>query len=93
DYIICDTPPVSLVTDAAILSEYCDGVLLVVRQKYATFQQVKRAKQNLQNVHAQILGCVLNQYDVSKNVRESAGSAYYHYQYGDTKLASDGMMQ
>ena len=78
DYVICDTPPVSVVTDAAILSQYNAGVILVVRQKYATFKQ---AKQNLENVHADILGCVLNQYDVSKNVKETKQSSYYYYNY------------
>lgn len=81
DYVICDTPPVSVVTDAAILSQYNAGVILVVRQKYATFKQVKKAKQNLENVHADILGCVLNQYDVSKNVKETKQSSYYYYNY------------
>lgn len=81
DYVICDTPPVSVVTDAAILSQYNAGVILVVRQKYATFKQAKKAKQNLENVHADILGCVLNQYDVSKNVKETKQSNYYYYNY------------
>ena len=81
DYEICDTPPVSVVTDAAILSQYNAGVILVVRQKYATFKQAKKAKQNLENVHADILGCVLNQYDVSKNVKETKQSSYYYYNY------------
>ena len=81
DYVICDTPPVSVVTDAAILSQYNAGVILVVRQKYATCKQAKKAKQNLENVHADILGCVLNQYDVSKNVKETKQSSYYYYNY------------
>ncbi len=81
DYVICDTPPVSVVTDAAILSQYNAGVILVVRQKYATFKQAKKAKQNLENVHADILGCVLNQYDVSENVKETKQSSYYYYNY------------
>lgn len=81
DYVICDTPPVSVVTDAAILSQYNAGVILVVRQKYSTFKQAKKAKQNLENVHADILGCVLNQYDVSKNVKETKQSSYYYYNY------------
>lgn len=34
EYIIFDTPPVSVVTDAAVLSQYADGVILVVRQNY-----------------------------------------------------------
>lgn len=63
DYIICDTPPISLVTDAAVLSQACDGVVLVVRQNYSTREQVKQAKQQLDAVQATIIGTVLNACD------------------------------
>ena len=81
DYIICDTPPVSFVTDAAVLSRYCDGVLLVIRQKYATFDQVAVAKKNLESVGANIIGTVLNQYDAEQDGTEKRGYSTHYYQY------------
>lgn len=79
DFMIFDTPPVSVVTDAAVLSRYVDGVLLVVRQNYAALEQVQLAKRNLEQVHAKILGAVLNQFD-AKSADQDSGY-YYSYQY------------
>ena len=85
DYIICDTPPVSLVTDAAALSRFCDGVILVVRQKNATRDQVWAAMRNLEAVQANVIGTILSCYDTSDDTR--AASYYYggYYRYGVTE--------
>lgn len=82
DYIICDTPPVSVVTDAAALSRFCDGVILVVRQKFSSREQVWMAKRNLDAVEANLIGTILSCYDMSDNVQSS--KMYYrgYYQYG-----------
>ena len=81
DYIICDAPPVGVVTDAAELSPLCDGVLFVIKQKFANKNQVHSALQNLQKVNAKILGTVLNQYDISKDAVTGYGH-YRNYGYG-----------
>ena len=80
DFVICDTPPVGLVTDAAALSSQCDGVLFVVRQKMAKKNQVMGAVHKLQSVNAKILGVVMNQFDM-KDVPERQYS--YYKGYGD----------
>ena len=81
DYVICDTPPVGVVTDAALLSRCFDGVLFVIRQNYTTRNEVHAAKQNLDRVHAKIIGSVLNQYDISMD-KGRRGSYGYYYGYG-----------
>lgn len=84
DYVICDTPPVSLVTDAVVLSQHCDGTLLVVKQNYASFDEVKKTKRSLENVNTDIIGCILNQYDISDDVKNSQYSgSYYQYEYSN----------
>ena len=82
DYIICDTPPVSVVTDAAALSQFCDGVILVVRQKVSTRDQVWAAKRNLDAVQANVIGTILSCYDMSNDTQ--AVNPYYggYYRYG-----------
>ena len=77
DYIICDAPPVGVITDAAALSPLCDGVLYVVRQKFANRNQVRSAIKSLQAVNAKILGTVLTQYEIPKKPHKS-----YNYKYG-----------
>ena len=83
DYIICDTPPVNIVTDAAALSQFCDGVMLVVRQKTATREQVWEAKRRLEAVRANIIGSVLTCYDISQDTQlmNSYYNGYHYYGY------------
>ena len=78
DYIILDTPPCAVVTDAAVLSQYTDGVLLVVKQNHSTFDEAAAAKRNLETVNANILGVVLNDFDVRRTTRDNG----YYYSYG-----------
>ena len=87
DYIICDTPPVSIVTDAAALSQFCDGVILVVRQKASTRDQVKRAKRNLDAVQANVIGTILSCYNISDDTQLANPyyGGYYRYSAYDDK--------
>ena len=79
DYILFDTPPVGVITDAAALSPLCDGVVYVVRHSYASKKQVHTAMKKLQMVDANIFGTILTQYEVPK---PSRGYGYYHKKYG-----------
>jgi len=73
DRIIFDTPPVSAVTDAAVLAPRVDGVILVIRSGVTPRQLVENALTKLRAVNAHIYGAVLNGVETS---RES----YYYYQ-------------
>lgn len=46
DYIIIDTAPVGLLSDAYILSEYCDATLYVVRHKHTRKISIQRLDEN-----------------------------------------------
>lgn len=73
DYVILDAPPVLAVTDAQILSNMADGVLLVVRADYTKKETVNNAINSLKKVNANIIGTVLNRADTKKN------DYYYYY--------------
>lgn len=60
DYILVDTPPVNVVSDACIVANLLDGVLLLTRQGSSKRDGVKRAVANLQLTGAKLLGFVLN---------------------------------
>ncbi len=79
DYIICDTAPTAIVTDAVALSQNCDGVVFVIRQNYATVEQVREAISRLDNVNAKILGTVLNDYNAAEDSTSYYGQYYYYY--------------
>jgi capsular exopolysaccharide synthesis family protein len=79
DYIIIDTPPIIMVTDAQILSKYADGCLLVVALAEADKNAAIKAKELLEKVDAKILGVVLNKLDTK---RKGYYGHYYNYYYG-----------
>lgn len=72
--IILDSPPVGMVTDAAVLSTIADGTILVCAVGQAEIEASKTAKSLLEKVNANILGVVLNKVPVDK-------SGYYRYNY------------
>jgi len=82
DVILFDSPPVIAVTDAAVLSSIMDGVLLVIRSGKTQREAVARAFNLLDNVHARILGALLNDVDVSNMYGSYYYYYYYHYYYG-----------
>ncbi len=74
DVIVIDTPPVLAVTDAQILANLADGVVLVVSSGKTERDSAKKAKELLESAKAKILGVVLN----NKKAEES----HYYYYYG-----------
>lgn len=60
DYILIDLPPINVVTDAAVISKYVDGVLMVVRQNYDKKHTLDEALRFLKYAEARVIGFVLN---------------------------------
>ena len=85
DYVIVDTPPVSVVTDAAILGGIVDGAFLVIRSDFAPLEMVQLAKKKLEDVHVRIYGVILSRYNARKTGRQSG----YYYSYNDYSYSYD----
>lgn len=82
DYIIFDTPPINLVTDAAIISRLANGVIVVARQFVTEKKLLAAAIEKLEFVEAKILGIVLNDVSTSKGgygKYKRYGGYYGHY--------------
>jgi capsular exopolysaccharide synthesis family protein len=60
DVLIIDSPPLRVVTDAAILSAFVDGTLMVIDAGKSRRPAVRLGREALNRVNAQILGVVLN---------------------------------
>ncbi|CAM4143133.1 CpsD/CapB family tyrosine-protein kinase [Bacillus luti] len=60
DIVLIDTPPVLAVTDAQILANKCDGIILVVRSEKTEKDKIVKTKQILDKASGKILGVVLN---------------------------------
>lgn len=60
DFIIIDTPPLTLETDALILGKMADGVLMVARPEWVDIGSVMIAKGALSQSNQTVLGLVVN---------------------------------
>jgi len=60
DYVLFDAPPLLAVTDAAILAARLDATLLVLKAGKTSREDAREAKDQLDRVHANLLGAVLN---------------------------------
>ena len=69
-----DSPPTTALSDAAILSTQCDGVLLVLDSGRTRREVAKRAVEALRRVNARVVGVLLNR-------MPTRGPGYYYYYY------------
>lgn len=76
DYIIFDTPPVGVVTDAVIMSSLFTGMVFVVRAGKTHQDQLHSALNQLKFAGANILGFVLNGVNAKGTRRYSAYRTY-----------------
>jgi polysaccharide biosynthesis transport protein len=79
DFIILDTSPVGVVTDAQILSQVVDGSILVISSGESQLEATIKAKGLLKAVNARILGVALNK------LKQSHSNKYYNGYYGEEK--------
>lgn len=81
DYVLVDSPPALIVTDAVVLGEAVDGMLLVVRAGLCRARDAAAVFELYGQVGAKVLGVILN------GVRRRGGG--YGYGYGRNHPAND----
>ncbi len=79
DYIVLDTPPVSMFTDAVVLGSQADAVLLVARSGSTTRYALRHACDLMQRAGVNLTGVVLHGID-----RRYESSYCHRYGYGHT---------
>ena len=79
DLILCDSPPVMAVGDAAALAAQCDGVVLVIQIGKTAHDILRRVVDQIDAVKGRILGVLLNRADGRLNTYYRANEAYQAY--------------
>lgn len=79
DYVILDTPPVLLLSDALALSDAVDGAVLVCRHQVSYISDIERALETLKFSKVNVLGVVINDYKMPKTKGYYGG--YHGYGY------------
>ena len=84
DVVIFDSPPVTLVTDAAIIGAMASGVVVIARAGQTDKGALSYAIEQLNNVRAPIIGTVLNDFEFRRDLRYSnyGATGYYYSAYG-----------
>ncbi len=103
DFIILDTTPCAVITDAAVLAKQADEAVFVVRQDYASKDRILDGVSTLSESGVPILGCVFNamqsggsgyggyygRYSYSRYAYGSYGSHYGKYNEADSSADTD----
>ena len=77
DYVLIDTPPIGLVSDALLLRGFIDNILIVVRQKYTHKVMLKNLENMYQNNELEKTSIIFN------GVKQGRGYyGYGGYKYG-----------
>ena len=77
DVLIIDSPPLRVVTDAAILSAFVDGTLMVIDAGKSRRPAVRLGREALTRVNAHILGVVLNRVSTPAHVGDPMYNGYH----------------
>ncbi len=79
DYIIFDTPPVRLVSDALAVLPVTDGTILLTRYMRSYEHEIKVSLDTLRFAKGNVLGIVVNDYHIDSKRTKKRHSEYYSY--------------
>lgn len=83
DYVLIDTPPFGIITDASAMIQQTDGVVAVTRFNETSEAELTNLFNNLQRVDANILGTVFSAFEYEQTSDYYYNSYYYKEMYED----------
>lgn len=80
DYIIIDTPPINIVTDAIFPIKHSEGTILLTKKDYTTYDMVEQALEKIRRVDANVIGTIMIDNKENDNISVYRKSKYgYRY--------------
>lgn len=79
DYIIIDSPPIGIVTDALLLKEHIAGYVVVVREKVTTHGDIEKTIRSIKLADSKIIGFLKVGCVPSEKKRSKGQYGYYAY--------------
>jgi capsular exopolysaccharide synthesis family protein len=86
EYIIIDTPPIEVVSDALAISRVVNGAVVILKAEETTYPLAKSTLQQLARAHVNVLGLVINGLDFAKAQR------YYGQYQGYGQVGAQGYL-
>lgn len=82
DLVVFDSPPLDVVTDAAILARLTDATILVAKSGRTTRDALNRSRRQIASGGTvNLLGCILNDLDISEQGPYGYYNSYAQYTY------------
>ncbi len=72
DFVVYDTPPLSIAADASLMATHADGVLLVINVRATRRKAAVKAIDQLRRANVNLLGVILNR------ISGERSSSYYY---------------
>jgi capsular exopolysaccharide synthesis family protein len=95
DIMVLDSPPIGALTDAAVLANKVDGVVVVVEMGKTRFSDLQHAKEHLERSGAYVLGVVLNKAPIERSSYYYCqySSYYYNSKYEEDAVLNSGLLK
>jgi len=84
EYVIIDTPPINVVSDAMVMKSSISGIMLVIRYAMTTYEDLANCMKQIELAKVNMLGFVMN------DVHHNHGANYYNYKYKYKKYGYGG---
>ena len=82
DYIVLDLPPITVVTDALVISPWTDGLIVAVRQNYTERKALNACMYQINKLGSKFLGFVMTDAAVGESSYKRYGKYGRSYGYG-----------
>ncbi len=89
DFVVIDTSPINVVSDALVVAKNTAGLILVTRQDITTYDEVERAIASINLLDVNILGIVVNSTEANGGKYGKYDKYGYSYKYGYSETGND----
>lgn len=83
EYVIVDTPPITVVFDGVVVATKSDGVILVTRPYFSDHRSIQSAINSITFAEAEFLGFVVNDLNLEGSGKKGYYKKYYKYEYSE----------
>ena len=84
DFIIIDTPPAHVVSDAMTIRRFVDATILVVRQDFTPVSTIRHTLEDLDSEETPVIGCVFNGVARPNRLLGYGRYSSYYYDYRES---------
>ena len=89
DYIIFDTPPVGVVSDAIPIVKLSDGIVIIAKNNYTTYPDLSKTINTIKKADGKILGAIINKIEIPRSKKSKYYKNYGYYDYCTTDSSKE----